>query len=174
MAEPYPTQNYCGNTLYSTVQYIVQYCTVGRDDSAGAHSQKKDLVRRQGKGRGVGVGDSELNRLFQKDRGKTASPARGTVELNRLFQKDRGKTASAVRGTVELNGLFQKERSKTASAPKFLSLNPTRRPLPGLLIQSFFNASSLTHLALTTLNKYYQPLSNPHTLLIPIIIYNLS
>ena len=30
----------------------------------------------------------ELNHLFQKDRGKTASAARGTVELNRLFQKD--------------------------------------------------------------------------------------
>ena len=36
----------------------------------------------------------ELNRLFQKDLGKTASVARGAVELNRLFQIDRGKTAS--------------------------------------------------------------------------------
>ena len=45
----------------------------------------------------VGLGDRilsalavlpQLNRLFQKDLGKTASMARGTVELNRLFQKD--------------------------------------------------------------------------------------
>ena len=42
---------------------------------------------------------------------------------------------------AELNSLFQKERGKTASAARILSLNPTRRPLPCLLIQSFFYAS---------------------------------
>ena len=48
------------------------------------------------------------------------------VELNHLFQKDQGKTASAARGTVELNRLFQKGRGKTASAARNLSPNPTR------------------------------------------------
>ena len=79
-------------------------------------------MRRQGKGRRVGLGDrilAVLNRLFQKDIGKAARSARGTVELNRLFQKDQGKTANVAR---------------------ILSPNPTRRPLPCLLIQSFFYA----------------------------------
>ena len=61
-----------------------------------------------------------------------------TVEPHRLFQKDRGKTASTARGTVELNRLFQIDRGKTASMARILSPNPTRRPLPCLLIQSFF------------------------------------
>ena len=58
------------------------------------------------------------------------------VELNPLFQNDRGKTASAARGTVELNCLFKKDRGKTAA--RILSPNPTQRPLPCLIIQSFF------------------------------------
>ena len=37
-----------------------------------------------------------------------------------------------------LNCLFQKDRGKTTSAARILSPNPTRRPLPCLLIQSFF------------------------------------
>ena len=36
------------------------------------------------------------------------------------------------------NHLFQKDRGKTASAARILSPNPTRRPLPCLLIKSFF------------------------------------
>ena len=39
---------------------------------------------------------------------------------------------------LEFNRLFQKDRGKTASAARILSPNPTRRPLPCLLIQSFF------------------------------------
>ena len=62
------------------------------------------------------------------------------VELNHLFQKDRDKTASAARGTAELNRLFQKGQGKTASAARILSPNPTPRPLPCLLNQSFFYA----------------------------------
>ena len=81
----------------------------------------------------------ELNSLFQKDQGKTASAARGTIELNRFSQKDPGKTGSAARGTVELNRLFPKDRGKTASAARILSPNPARRPLPCLPIQSFFH-----------------------------------
>ena len=61
-----------------------------------------------------------------------------TVELNRLFQKDRIKTAIAARGMVELDRLFQKDQGKTASAARILSPNPMRRPLPCLLIKSFF------------------------------------
>ena len=61
-----------------------------------------------------------------------------TVEHNRLFQKHQGKTASAARRTVELNRLIQKDRVKTACAARMLSPNPMRRPLPCLLIQSFF------------------------------------
>ena len=80
----------------------------------------------------------ELNRLFQKDQGTTASVAKGTVEPNYFFQKDQGKTAGAVKGTVEPNRLFQKDQGKTASAERILSPNPMRRPLPCLLIQSFF------------------------------------
>ena len=38
----------------------------------------------------------------------------------------------------ELNRLFQKDRGKTASAARILSPNPTGRPLPCLLIESFF------------------------------------
>ena len=60
------------------------------------------------------------------------------IELNNLFQKDWGTTASATRGTIELKRLFQKGRGKTASAAKIQSPNPTRLPSPGLLIQSFF------------------------------------
>ena len=41
---------------------------------------------------------------------------------------------------VELNRLFKKDWGKTASAARILSPNPTRRPLPCLLIQSFFYA----------------------------------
>ena len=48
-----------------------------------------------------------------------------TVELNRLFQKDRIKTAIAARGMVELDRLFQKDQGKTASAARILSPNPT-------------------------------------------------
>ena len=44
-----------------------------------------------------------------------------TVEFNRLF-----------------NHLFQKDQGKTASAARILSPNPTLRPLPCLLIKSFF------------------------------------
>ena len=80
----------------------------------------------------------EHNLLFQKHQGKTASAAKRTVELNRLFQKHQGKTASAARRTVELNRLIQKDRVKTACAARMLSPNPMRRPLPCLLIQSFF------------------------------------
>ena len=39
---------------------------------------------------------------------------------------------------VEFNHLFQKDQGKTASMPRILSSNPTRRPLPCLLIQFFF------------------------------------
>ena len=49
-----------------------------------------------------------------------------TVELNRLFEKDRGKTDSTPRGTVELNHLFRKDLG---------SPNPTGRPLPSLSAQ---------------------------------------
>ena len=62
------------------------------------------------------------------------------VELNHLYQKDRGKTASAARGTVELNHLFQIDRGKTASLARILSPNLIQRPLPCLLIKSFFYA----------------------------------
>ena len=55
-----------------------------------------------------------------------------------MFLKDWGKTASTARGTVELNRLFLKDWGKTASAARILSPNPTRRPLPCFLIQSFF------------------------------------
>ena len=55
-----------------------------------------------------------------------------TVEFNS------GRTASSAMGTVELNRLSQKDRGRTASAARILSPNPTRRPLPCLLIQSFF------------------------------------
>ena len=48
------------------------------------------------------------------------------------------KIASAARGVVELNRLFQKDRGKTANVARILSPNPIRRPLPCLLIQSFF------------------------------------
>ena len=41
---------------------------------------------------------------------------------------------------IELNLLFQKDRGKTASAAKILSQNPMRRPLPCILIKSFFYA----------------------------------
>ena len=68
----------------------------------------------------------ELNRLFQKDQGTTASVAKGTVEPNYFFQKDQGKTAGAVKGTVEPNRLFQKDQGKTASAERILSPNPMR------------------------------------------------
>ena len=39
---------------------------------------------------------------------------------------------------VALNCLFQKDRGKTASTARILSPNQTRRPLPCLLIKSFF------------------------------------
>ena len=42
------------------------------------------------------------------------------------------------------NRLFQKDRDKTASAARILSPNPTRRPLPCLLIQSFFYGAEST------------------------------
>ena len=42
---------------------------------------------------------------------------------------------------VELNCLFQKDQGKTASAARILSPNPTQRPLPCLLIKSFFYRS---------------------------------
>ena len=60
-----------------------------------------------------------------------------TVELNHLFQRDRGKTASTARGMFELNRLFQKAWGNTASAARILSPNPRRRHLPCLLSQSF-------------------------------------
>ena len=40
--------------------------------------------------------------------------------------------------TFEFNRLFQKDQGKTAIAVRILSPNPTWRPLPCLLIQSFF------------------------------------
>ena len=40
--------------------------------------------------------------------------------------------------TVEFNHLLQKDLGTTASAARILSPNPMRRPLPCLLIQSFF------------------------------------
>ena len=45
--------------------------------------------------------------------------------------------------TIEFNHLFHKDRGKTASAARILSPNVTRRPLPCLLIQSFFYVNSL-------------------------------
>ena len=54
------------------------------------------------------------------------------------------KTASLVRGIVELIRLFKKDQGKTASAARILSPNPTRRPLPCLLIQSFFYAADIS------------------------------
>ena len=62
--------------------------------------------------------------------------------LNHLFQKGGGKTASVARGMVELNPLFQKDRGKKASAARILSPNQMRRPLPCLLIKSFFYGSN--------------------------------
>ena len=66
------------------------------------------------------------------------------VEHIRLFQKYWGKTASVARGTVEFSRLFQKDRGKTTSAARIRSPNPTRRPLPCLLIKSFFYGLYIT------------------------------
>ena len=41
---------------------------------------------------------------------------------------------------IECNHLFQKDQGKAASVARILSPNPTRRPLPCLLNQSFFYA----------------------------------
>ena len=41
---------------------------------------------------------------------------------------------------IEFNHLFQKDRGKTASAARILFPNPTRRPSPCLLNESFFYA----------------------------------
>ena len=58
-----------------------------------------------------------------------------TCHRRRIELEDKAKV------TVELNRLFQKDRGNTASAARILSPNPTRRPLPCLLIQSFFYAT---------------------------------
>ena len=60
------------------------------------------------------------------------------VELNNLFQKDQGKTASVARGTVELNRLFQKDRGNIASGARILSPNPRQRLLinPSSMLRS--------------------------------------
>ena len=60
------------------------------------------------------------------------------VELINLFKKDRGKTGSPARGIAELIRLFKKDWGKTASTARILSPNLTWRPLPCLLIKSFF------------------------------------
>ena len=44
---------------------------------------------------------------------------------------------------VELNRMFQIDQSKTSSTARILSPNPTRGPLPCLLIQSFFYAPNI-------------------------------
>ena len=67
-------------------------------------------------------------RIELEDEAKVVASDWGT-ELNHLFQIDRGKTASAAWGTVELNHLFQKDRGKTANVARILSPNPTRRHL---------------------------------------------
>ena len=86
-------------------------------------TQKKYLIRRQGNGRRIGLGDRILVALAECVASVFLDQ---TVELNRLFKKDRSKTASGARGTVELNSLFQKDRGKTASAARILSPNPTQ------------------------------------------------
>ena len=62
------------------------------------------------------------------------------------------KKASAVRGTVELDCLFQIYRGKSASAARILSPNPIRRPLPCLLIKSFFYGLYTSSLTWSILN----------------------
>ena len=56
----------------------------------------------------------------------------------RIELEDKAKVVASARGIVELNRLIQKDRGKTAGAARILSLNPTRRPSPCLLIKSFF------------------------------------
>ena len=71
----------------------------------------------------------ELNHLFQKDRGKTASAARWTVELNSTvcFKKTDAKQLArqGFSDATILNCLFQKGRCKTASAARILRRNYT-------------------------------------------------
>ena len=56
--------------------------------------------------------------------------------------------------TVEFNHLLQKDRGKTASAARILSPNPTRRPLPCLLIQSFFYEDTIQFNELNGIKLY--------------------
>ena len=49
----------------------------------------------------------------------------------------------------------QKDRGKTASAARILSPNPTRRPLPCLLIQSFFYGHEEVWVLMGFLKKGY-------------------
>ena len=77
--------------------------------------------KKKGEGRRVGLGGQNPCRascfvwVFMKQ----------MVELICLFNKDQGKTASPARGIVEPIHLFKKDRGKTARAARILSPNPT-------------------------------------------------
>ena len=79
--------------------------------------------------------------------------------------------------TVEFNCLFQKERGKTASLARILSPNPMRRPLPYLLIQSFFYAalplSRIAHMY-CTVYCYHARCSEKSKVTLKIILRNLT
>ena len=95
-------------------------------------------------------------RIYLEDKAKVVASDWGTESLP-LAILPRSLTLFETNGwrrTVELNRLFQKDRGKTASAAKILSPNPTRRPLPCLLIQSFFNDYYCTRIGAFLLHLY--------------------
>ena len=64
-----------------------------------------------------------------------------TVEFNRPPCHASCFALVFLKQIVEFNHLIQKDGGKAASTARILSPNPTRRPLPCLLIKSFFYAA---------------------------------
>ena len=78
---------------------------------------------------------------------------RDVSHRRRIELEDNSKVDASDRGTESLPRyhLFQKDRGNTASPARILSPNLTRRPLPCLLIPSFFYGMSVTIVALHTM-----------------------
>ena len=92
--------------------------------------QKKDLIRRQGKGCSVGLGDRILAALAVLPRSFLNKQLNSTICFKKTKAKQLVQQGRPLNSTV----CFK----KTASAARILSRNLTQRPLPCLLIQSFF------------------------------------